>query len=402
VTGDLSSSLYTLLLQAIGIVPIAVLSFLLSRSIRQDYLRYFWRAWSFLALGLLALYLALRLPDARTLLEPFYFLGEYLFAGFLIAGCRNLATGSRLTRGHIPVLVPAALVAVTLALLPAPFMVRFIPQAAILTLLFAVARGQARRLPAAGQGRIGVPLLKLSLLALVVQFFHYVPLLSWVAWTGYRLPPAYSAYTSLFDLLLETLLGFGTLIVAMEREHAELETANLRLQKTREELETLVRLDPLTDSLNRHAFYSMVEGGRRNDGASGCVAVLDLDALKPINDTFGHAAGDAAIRAVAGAVRQLVRADDLLFRWGGDEFLVALFNMTEDEARRRLAGLEALLSRVPVPGSPEPLAITVSLGVAPFTTVKELERAIETADERMYRAKLAKRVAGQSGRAGLP
>lgn len=398
--GDLSSSLYALLLQAIGIVPLAVLSFLLSRAIRQDYLRYFWQAWSSLALGLLALYLALRLPAARLLLEPVYFLGEYAFAGFLIAGCRNLASGARLTRDHLWILVPAALVAIGLSLVPAPFTVRFIPQAAILAVLFATARGIVHRVPAAGEDRIGVPLLKLSLLALVVSFLHYVPVLSWAAWTGHVLPPAYYAYTSLFDLLLEALLGFGTLITVMEREHAELQTVNLRLHKAREELEALARLDPLTDSLNRHAFYSMVEGNRRNEGASGCVAVLDLDALKPVNDTFGHAAGDAAIRAVAGAIRQLVRADDLVFRWGGDEFLVVLFNVTEDEARRRLGGLEAMLGKVPVPGSPERVAITVSLGVAPFATVKSLERAIETADERMYRAKLARRVRSQAGRAG--
>jgi diguanylate cyclase (GGDEF)-like protein len=397
VSGDLSSSLYALLLQAIGIVPLAVLSFLLSRTIRQDYLRYFWQAWTSLALALLALYLSQRLPGVRLLLEPFYFLGEYLFAGFLIAGCRNLATSARLTRDHLWFLVPAVLVAVTLPLVPAPFTVRFIPQAAILAVLFATARGHVHRVPAAGQGRIGVPLLKLSLLALVVSFLHYVPVLSWAAWTGHVLPPAYAAYTSLFDLLLETLLGFGTLIVVMEREHAELETVNLRLRSAREELEALARLDPLTESLNRHAFYSMVEGDRRDVGASGCVAVLDLDALKPVNDTFGHAAGDAAIRAVAGAVRQLVRADDLVFRWGGDEFLVVLFNVTEDEARRRLGGLEGMLGKVPVPGSPEPVALTASLGVAAFGKVKELERAIETADERMYRTKLARRVRAQAG-----
>ena len=398
--GDPSSSLYALLLQAIGIVPLAVLSFLLSRAIRQDYLRYFWRAWASLAAALLALYLSLRLPGARLLLEPFYFLGEYVFAGFLIAGCRNLATGARLTRAHLWFLVPATLVAAGLSLVPAPFTVRFIPQAALLAVLFAAARGHVHRMPPAGQGRVGVPLLKLSLLALVVSFLHYVPVLSWSAWTGRALPPAYSAYTSLFDLLLETLLGFGTLIVVMEREHSELETLNLRLRKAREEIEAIARLDPLTDSLNRHAFYSMVEGDRRNEGASGCVAVLDIDALKPVNDTFGHAAGDAAIRAVAGSIRQLVRADDLVFRWGGDEFLVALFNVTEDEARRRLGGLEAMLGKVPVPSSPEPVSISVSLGVAPFAKVKELERAIETADERMYRAKLAKRVPGTVGRAG--
>jgi diguanylate cyclase (GGDEF)-like protein len=137
----------------------------------------------------------------------------------------------------------------------------------------------------------------------------------------------------------------------------------------------------------------MVEGYRAAGGASGCVAVVDLDALKTINDTFGHAAGDAAIRAVARAIRQVVRADDLVFRWGGDEFLVVLFGVSEEEARRRLDGLDAMLGVVPVPGSSEPLVVMVSVGVAAFAAVDGLEQALATADERMYRRKLTRRAA---------
>ena len=213
--------------------------------------------------------------------------------------------------------MPAAAVAIALAHAHPEFTVRFVPQAAIMAVLLALAYREVRHLPPAGQGRIGTPLLKVSLALLALQFAHYVPVLSWSAWTGNALPLAYSRYTSVFDLLLETLLGFGTLIVAMEREHRDLELANEALRAAREKLEAMASVDPLTSSLNRHAFYSMVEGSRTTGSASGCVAVVDLDALKPVNDTFGHAAGDAAIRAVARAVRQLVRADDLVFRWGG-------------------------------------------------------------------------------------
>ena len=95
-----------LLLQAIGILPLAGLSFLLSRSIRRDYLRYFWRAWTSLALALFSLYFSLRFPVVRPVLEPLYYLGEYVFAGFVLAGCRNLATGARVGPAA-PVAAPA-------------------------------------------------------------------------------------------------------------------------------------------------------------------------------------------------------------------------------------------------------------------------------------------------------
>ncbi len=388
---DSAASLEGLLLQAVGILPLAALSFLLSRSIPRDPIRYFWRAWVWLAASLFSLYLSSRLPAVRSVLEPLYFLGEYAFAGLVVAGCRSLATGSRIGRRSQWLLVPGAAVAILLAHAHPEFTVRFVPQAAIMAVLIALAYREVRHLAPAGQGRIGTPLLKVSLALLALHFAHYVPVLSWSAWTGNALPLAYSRYTSVFDLLLETLLGFGTLIVAMESEHRDLEVANEQLRAAREKLEAMARVDPLTSSLNRHAFYSMVEGHRATGGPSGCVAVVDLDALKPINDTFGHAAGDAAIRAVARAVRQVVRADDLVFRWGGDEFLVVLFGVTEDEARRRLDTLDPMLAAVPVPGSPEPLAVTASVGVAAFDTLASLEKALEAADQKMYRRKLTRR-----------
>lgn len=382
-----------LLLQAIGVLPLAVLTFLLSRSIQARVLGRFGRAWASLALALFSLYLSVRvLPAARPLLEPVYFLGEWAFALCILAGCRSLRgvepAGRRL---FWPVALGAVAAAVVLAHAHPDFTVRFIPHAAIMAVLFALAYREVRRLPPAGPGRIGKPLLQLSLALLVLQFAHYVPVLGWAWWAGTSLPAPYPAYASLVDLLFETLLGFGTLIVVMEREHEELEGANEELRTARERLETLARVDPLTSSLNRHAFYSLVEGQRASGGSSGCVAVVDLDALKPINDTFGHAAGDAAIRAVARAIRQVVRADDLVFRWGGDEFLVVLFGVPESDARRRLDGLEAMLARVNVPGSPEPLAVSVSFGLSSFAGLDGLERSLEQADERMYRRKAARR-----------
>lgn len=390
---DPSVSLHSLLLQAIGILPLAVLSFLLTRSIPRDHLRYFWRAWTWLAVSLFSLYFSLRFPPVRSALEPLHFLGEYVFAGLVLAACRSLATGSRMGRRRQWLLVPAAAIAVALAHSHPDFTARFIPQAAIMAALFALAYREVRHVPQAGRGRIGTPLLQLSLGLLALQFAHYVPVLSWSVWTGNALPVAYSQYTSVFDLLLEVLLGFGSLIVVMEREHRELEVANEELGAAREKLEAMARVDPLTSSLNRHAFYSMVEGSRATGGPTGCVAVVDLDALKPVNDTFGHAAGDAAIRAVARAVRQVVRADDLVFRWGGDEFLVVLFGVTEEEARRRLDALDPMLAAVPVPGSKEPVAVTASVGVAAFEALAGLEKALEVADQRMYRRKLTRRSA---------
>jgi diguanylate cyclase (GGDEF)-like protein len=179
---------------------------------------------------------------------------------------------------------------------------------------------------------------------------------------------------------------FGSVMLLMKSVRDEVETANRKLLEAREQLELLVQMDPLTEALNRHAFYSLLRRSEVGHDAvtSGSVAVLDIDNLKPINDTMGHTAGDKAIRAVARATRSLVRADDMLFRWGGDEFLVLMFKLPQPEASRRMERLNKILAENCENWVGMPLTVTVSFGVAGFTSLIDLGHAIEEADKAMY------------------
>ncbi|HEU4769296.1 MAG TPA: GGDEF domain-containing protein [Pyrinomonadaceae bacterium] len=177
---------------------------------------------------------------------------------------------------------------------------------------------------------------------------------------------------------------FGLVFVTGCRR--EVEQANQELLRARDQLELLAKMDPLTEALNRHAFHSLLRSPE--DGTeimtSGSVAVLDIDNLKPINDTWGHSAGDKAIRAVARAMRSLIRADDMLFRWGGDEFLVLMFKLPKEEANRRIEKLNQILEENCGRWAGMPLTVTVSHGVAGFDSLSDLGHAIETADQSMY------------------
>jgi diguanylate cyclase (GGDEF)-like protein len=226
-----------------------------------------------------------------------------------------------------------------------------------------------------------------ALLLLTIAFLHYVPVFGarkglW----GITVPATYLQYTSVFDLLFEILLGFGTVMVLMESVRREVEHANHKLTEARDQLELLVQMDPLTEALNRHAFHSLLRRPEKGQESktSGSVAVIDIDNLKPINDTFGHTVGDKAIRAVARAMRSLVRADDMLFRWGGDEFLVLMFNLPQADALRRMEKLNRILEDHCGRWTSVPITVTVSFGVAGFNSLTDLGSAIEAADKAMY------------------
>jgi len=72
------------------------------------------------------------------------------------------------------------------------------------------------------------------------------------------IPATYLQYTSIFDLLLEIMLGFGTIMVLLEGVHSEVEATNRELTIARDKLELMARMDPLTQALNRHAFHSLL------------------------------------------------------------------------------------------------------------------------------------------------
>lgn len=386
-------SLIGLTIQCAGIMLVTILSFFMTRSIRRVFLDYWASAWICLMVALLSLSVAFRVSHGNALYYSIYFFGEYAFAYLFIAGCRNYASEARLTRRHLCLLIPAALTAIGLSQLPGDFNIAFMPHAVIVAALFAASFRALWPARVKNQVSPGLRVMFVALMLLTLDFLHYVPVLAYVKLTGSALPIDYLRYTSVYDLILEILLGFGTLMLVMDRARHEVESVNRELIAARDRLEILARMDPLTEALNRHAFYSLMEKSEAGAAVAqpGCVVVLDIDNLKPINDSLGHAAGDEAIREVARTVRSIIRADDLLFRWGGDEFLILFFNLSESGAHKRVGDIDVSLALKQLPGSGTPMPVIVSYGLATFTAMSEIEQAIEKADSAMYSHKQARK-----------
>jgi diguanylate cyclase (GGDEF)-like protein len=376
-----------LAIQCVGILLVTLLSLFMRGSIASASLKYWTTAWAGLAVALLSLFIGFQVNGDQRFFFFLYFLGEYAFGLMFIAGCRNHVTGNSLSRIYVYLFIAAVIVAAALPYLSDDFNDLFMVQATILAVLFATALFVLRLGSRSRETTPGIRVMSAALLLLSISFLHYVPAFGarkglW----GVTVPSGYLKYTSIVDLILEMLLGFGTTMVLMEGVRREVELANRKLMEALDKLELLARMDPLTEALNRHAFHSLLSrnesGIEAND--SGCVAVIDIDNLKPINDRLGHTAGDRAIRAAARAIRSLIRADDMLFRWGGDEFLVLMFKLPESEARRRMQTLNDILAKNCEQWTSLPIRVTVSHGLAGFGSLTTLGRAIELADKEMY------------------
>ena len=165
-----------------------------------------------------------------------------------------------------------------------------------------------------------------------------------------------------------------------------------RFEQTQHESHT----DPLTGLPNRRSLDRQFETGLAHAGRSKTsvsVVVLDLDRLKEINDTYGHEAGDRALRTVGNVLRSTVRQSDLCARFAGDEFIVVLWDCSPEHETRRVSEIQNAVSAHPF--EPRPgvrVSLSISAGPARFPVDgSTFEELLSAADERMYRDKAGRR-----------
>ena len=142
--------------------------------------------------------------------------------------------------------------------------------------------------------------------------------------------------------------------------------------------------DALTGAFNRRYYEEQFCG---KDSADG-VAVLDVDNFKAINDTYGHQAGDAALRTIVQAIVGCIRNSDILIRYGGDEFLLVFPEIPEPVFNRRLQEITSAVSNAAVPDYPK---MHLSVSVGGVYKMSPLSDAVYRADALMYKAKTEKR-----------
>lgn len=167
-----------------------------------------------------------------------------------------------------------------------------------------------------------------------------------------------------------------------------------RIEDSETALADLARVDELTKLYNRRAFDEAlvrVHASFLRGAGPGAMLTLDIDHFKRINDVYGHAAGDAVLRAFANKVRDLMRVTDQLYRIGGEEFAIILAQ-TDGETVFELADwIRSGVAAEPIAYRDQAISITVSIGVARFSEALGPNETLEAADAALYRAKAAGR-----------
>lgn len=217
-----------------------------------------------------------------------------------------------------------------------------------------------------------------------------------MCWLVARYPLAYPVHIEAIHFGLAT-----SSLVAVTLLTGEMSKLRSRLKRQKEELlaavttiRTLATVDELTSLANRRHMNDVLSAEERRQGGSErpiCIALLDIDFFKNVNDRYGHAGGDAVLRAFAAAVRAELRTADVLARWGGEEFLLLLPDTELDAAVLVLRRMAQRLSATCIPELDLELRITFSAGVVVRPCDEPFADTITRADKAMYTAKSAGR-----------
>lgn len=187
------------------------------------------------------------------------------------------------------------------------------------------------------------------------------------------------------------------LISDLRRRNTELQETIKKLDFTRNRLsaeEEAARRDVLTGLYNRRCFDDELPVFIERSQAISCglaVFAMDLDHFKPVNDTLGHAAGDAVLKGVGKVLRESLRKSDLPCRIGGDEFVFLLSDVTEEDARKRAEQIRNAIGTMPHPGNDRGIRCTTTMGGTLYRAGETPGEFVHRADEVLYAAKRAGR-----------
>ena len=171
----------------------------------------------------------------------------------------------------------------------------------------------------------------------------------------------------------------------------KLESTDSGLHELIDEMYQSSRVDALTKLLNRRAFEERMEEESaisKRHGTVSCLAILDIDHFKSVNDQYGHDAGDKVLQAVASFLKETVRTGDIVARWGGEEFLIYIRQSEIEGAQSLIEKLRERVSKTVIAlRAGQTLSVTFSAGLVSLKNFDDWKAALTQADEALYVSK---------------
>ncbi len=156
------------------------------------------------------------------------------------------------------------------------------------------------------------------------------------------------------------------------------------------DLERLASIDSLTGTFNRGYFLSAAKNENQRSKRYGhhlSLLMLDIDNFKSVNDTYGHDVGDEALKSTVATILQVLRTEDTLGRFGGEEFIVLLPETSAARAEPVAQRIRQMVAEIVMETEQGPLSFTISIGIAEVRDNEEIEAILKRADSALYEAK---------------
>lgn len=209
-----------------------------------------------------------------------------------------------------------------------------------------------------------------------------------VSWVQVNKYPLYDAFGNTVGTW-----GISYNVTALNDEKQKLEQVKTQLEDMGNFYRRQSVIDDMTDLFNKRKFfedlnteYQKVKSSRRKSDEF-CISFLDIDNFKSINDRFGHQFGDFMISETAAIIRANVRSEDIVFRYGGDEFLILYKQTSKAEATEITERIRRAMSSTYFTRNGRSAAVTISGGVASSSEASDVDALTQMADTRLYEAK---------------
>jgi len=220
----------------------------------------------------------------------------------------------------------------------------------------------------------------------VLASFRKIPDLDWIVVLQQDAFESFSIIT-IYAWLLVFLVLFAIAVSLTSFLYIARETAET--SRKHRELLIVSETDPLTGLLNRRSMLSRMNrlvSEFENQGHGFVIAMFDIDDFKKVNDTYGHVFGDVVLREIAARTVSILRVEDLLFRWGGEEFLLVIENSDLTRGRGVAEKIRRVVVDTPISDGMSSVAVTVTIGVSQYEG-GPVDAVIIHADEALYEGK---------------